>query len=176
MDRDRRLTGRLRGQTDGAEAPAGFELSNGWRVCFGRPCANCRQLIRTTDGNEVLVNQADRYLAATPSTHDRNYRPNCTYVSGRQPSKPQRIGGVQSLDGTGEPIQIYKPLLTTDAHSRACSDVYWRMSQVCHGSELIVLHYTVIDGFILIFRLDSCSDPRQACKLDTRPDWTCNHI
>lgn len=32
MDRDRRLTGMLRGQTDKAEAPAGFELNNPWRV------------------------------------------------------------------------------------------------------------------------------------------------
>ncbi|GAB7353764.1 hypothetical protein MBLNU459_g4154t1 [Dothideomycetes sp. NU459] len=32
MDRDRRLTGFLRGQTDRPTAPAGFELSNGWRV------------------------------------------------------------------------------------------------------------------------------------------------
>lgn len=36
MDRDRRLTGYLRGQTDQAVAPAGFELSNGWRVSFER--------------------------------------------------------------------------------------------------------------------------------------------
>jgi hypothetical protein len=32
MDRDRRLTGYLRGQTDQPIAPAGFEVSNGWRV------------------------------------------------------------------------------------------------------------------------------------------------
>ena len=32
MDRDRRLTGYLRGQTDNVEAPAGFELNNPWRV------------------------------------------------------------------------------------------------------------------------------------------------
>ncbi|KXT00136.1 hypothetical protein AC578_3289 [Pseudocercospora eumusae] len=31
MDRDRRLTGFLRGQTDNAIAPKGFELSNPWR-------------------------------------------------------------------------------------------------------------------------------------------------
>ncbi|KAJ4398381.1 hypothetical protein N0V91_010226 [Didymella pomorum] len=29
--RDRRLTGFMRGQTDKAEAPAGFELNNPWR-------------------------------------------------------------------------------------------------------------------------------------------------
>ncbi|RFU27728.1 hypothetical protein B7463_g8608, partial [Scytalidium lignicola] len=32
MDRDRRLTGFLRGQTDEPNAPPGFELNNPWRV------------------------------------------------------------------------------------------------------------------------------------------------
>ncbi|OBT73718.1 hypothetical protein VF21_07182 [Pseudogymnoascus sp. 05NY08] len=32
MDRDRRLTGFLRGQTGSAIAPAGFELNNPWRL------------------------------------------------------------------------------------------------------------------------------------------------
>lgn len=32
MDRDRRLTGNLRGQTDNPIAPTGFELNNPWRV------------------------------------------------------------------------------------------------------------------------------------------------
>ncbi|KUJ21767.1 uncharacterized protein LY89DRAFT_694260 [Mollisia scopiformis] len=32
MDRDRRLTGFLRGQTDNPIAPAGFELNNPWRL------------------------------------------------------------------------------------------------------------------------------------------------
>ncbi|KAI1257546.1 hypothetical protein MGN70_000589 [Eutypa lata] len=32
MDRDRRLTGLLRGQSDAAIAPPGFELNNAWRV------------------------------------------------------------------------------------------------------------------------------------------------
>jgi hypothetical protein len=32
MERDRRLTGYLRGQTDKAAAPPGFELNNPWRV------------------------------------------------------------------------------------------------------------------------------------------------
>lgn len=35
MDRDRRLTGSLRGQTDNVEAPLGFELNNPWRVRVG---------------------------------------------------------------------------------------------------------------------------------------------
>ncbi|KAG5764125.1 hypothetical protein H9Q72_007798 [Fusarium xylarioides] len=32
MDRDRRLTGTLRGQTDKPEAPLGFELNNPWKL------------------------------------------------------------------------------------------------------------------------------------------------
>lgn len=32
MDRDRRLTGTLRGQTDNPKAPPGFELNNPWKV------------------------------------------------------------------------------------------------------------------------------------------------
>lgn len=36
MDRDRRLTGFLRGQSDSVKAPAGFELSNPWRVSLVR--------------------------------------------------------------------------------------------------------------------------------------------
>ncbi|TVY58073.1 hypothetical protein LCER1_G001485 [Lachnellula cervina] len=32
MDRDRRLTGFLRGQTDNPTAPPGFELNNPWRL------------------------------------------------------------------------------------------------------------------------------------------------
>lgn len=32
MDRDRRLTGHLRGQTDQVAAPLGFEVNNPWRV------------------------------------------------------------------------------------------------------------------------------------------------
>jgi len=32
MERDLRLTGFLRGQTDRVAAPAGFEFSNGWKV------------------------------------------------------------------------------------------------------------------------------------------------
>ena len=32
MERDRRLTGKFRGQSTNPEAPAGFEVSNPWKV------------------------------------------------------------------------------------------------------------------------------------------------
>lgn len=44
MDRDRRLTGWLRGQTDKVEAPVGFEVNNPWKVSFLSRC--CRVLWR----------------------------------------------------------------------------------------------------------------------------------
>jgi len=34
MDRDRRLTGDLRGQANNPTAPPGYELNNPWRVCI----------------------------------------------------------------------------------------------------------------------------------------------
>ena len=38
MDRDRRLTGFFRGQTDNVKAPPGFEVSNPWKVGFPESC------------------------------------------------------------------------------------------------------------------------------------------
>ena len=38
MERDARLTGFLRGQTDKPVAPKGFELSNPWKVCAYGVC------------------------------------------------------------------------------------------------------------------------------------------
>ena len=39
MNRDRRLTGYLRGQTDIVEPPVGFEVNNPWRVSRSRSYA-----------------------------------------------------------------------------------------------------------------------------------------
>ena len=33
MDRDYRLTGKFREQTDSVKAPVGFDVNNPWRVC-----------------------------------------------------------------------------------------------------------------------------------------------
>lgn len=41
MNRDRRLTGFLRGQSDAPIAPAGFELNNPWRVRFPKYGYRC---------------------------------------------------------------------------------------------------------------------------------------
>ena len=50
MDRDRRLTGYLRGQTDQALAPAGFEFTNGWRVSLSRDMISHMGMIRPRGG------------------------------------------------------------------------------------------------------------------------------
>ncbi|KAK3332109.1 hypothetical protein B0T19DRAFT_94875 [Cercophora scortea] len=42
MDRDRRLTGYLRGQIDSPVAPPGYELNNPWRVSINIPAESLR--------------------------------------------------------------------------------------------------------------------------------------
>lgn len=44
MDRDRRLTGFLRGQSDEVVAPLGFELNNPWRVSFVFQVRGCDEV------------------------------------------------------------------------------------------------------------------------------------
>ena len=48
MERDRRMTGSLRGQSDSPKAPKGFELSSEWKVC-GRTFANVGGMLMETD-------------------------------------------------------------------------------------------------------------------------------
>lgn len=56
MDRDRRLTGYLRGQSDKAAAPVGFELNNPWRVsCGSQYHGKERQRLMTCAGREENV-------------------------------------------------------------------------------------------------------------------------
>jgi hypothetical protein len=47
MERDRRLTGFMRGQTDKPIAPEGFELNNPWRVRTG-VAREWRKVLMTT--------------------------------------------------------------------------------------------------------------------------------
>jgi hypothetical protein len=69
MDRDRRLTGYLRGQTDQALAPSGFEFTNGWRVSFARDMMSdpktvsprVRLLTAITTGREACLVKKQNY-------------------------------------------------------------------------------------------------------------------
>lgn len=94
MDRDRRLTGYLRGQTDQVQAPAGFELSNGWRVrrlsrlgemrdftdsvCRSRS-VSCKSATRCTNGTVsrstrvFLIVYAVPHIAYTKYSAPRRY-------------------------------------------------------------------------------------------------------
>lgn len=68
MERDRRLTGFARGQTDKPEAPAGFELNNPWRVCIS--------------GNAGMGNTDKLAVRATihlSSARDNRSKANVTY-------------------------------------------------------------------------------------------------
>lgn len=61
MDRDRRLTGWLRGQTDKVEAPVGFEVNNPWKVSVSSVCiGSCGNV---GDGEFVLTIGGRFFLA-----------------------------------------------------------------------------------------------------------------
>ncbi len=53
MDRDRRLTGFLRGQSDEVVAPLGFELNNPWRVSFVFQVRGCDEGGDRADGVQM---------------------------------------------------------------------------------------------------------------------------
>lgn len=62
MDRDRRLTGTLRGQSDNPQAPFGFEFTNGWKV-LSLPTYNPffygRVLIQYAAGEAIYLEDYD---------------------------------------------------------------------------------------------------------------------
>ena len=62
MRRDRRLTGTLRGQTDKAEAPLGFELNNPWAVST---CIHSRKSMSLKKMNSVKVDIFNRELMSS---------------------------------------------------------------------------------------------------------------
>ena len=76
MDRDRRLTGYLRGQIDQPTAPAGFEVSNGWRV--SHTSFSCTRLVlRSGSADELLTGREARlvnYIQIHPETDDSTLR------------------------------------------------------------------------------------------------------
>jgi hypothetical protein len=69
MDRDRRLTGWLRGQVDRPIAPAGFEYSNGWRV---RGHVSNRDLASWRTGRLTHVYTGREELALEHATNTAN--------------------------------------------------------------------------------------------------------
>jgi hypothetical protein len=55
MDRDMRLTGIFRAQTDNPEAPLGFEVNNPWKVCHEVITGQIYILTTASDGGPDLV-------------------------------------------------------------------------------------------------------------------------
>ena len=61
MDRDRRLTGIWRGQTDNVEPPRGFELSSGWKVCCEfETDVSRKHAYADLDGKRILLGRDSR--------------------------------------------------------------------------------------------------------------------
>jgi hypothetical protein len=60
MERDRRLTGFMRGQTDKPIAPEGFELNNPWRVCIDM-ARRWGKVLTTTVRTTVLLSSVRYY-------------------------------------------------------------------------------------------------------------------
>ena len=88
MDRDRRLTGMLRGQTDNVEAPPGYELSSAWRVC----CELANDVFRVhayaeSDGEEILLGRDGRGWSLAAHAH----------VSIMQPLLPMAISKLRDV-------------------------------------------------------------------------------
>lgn len=64
MNRDRRLTGFLRGQSSSPVAPDGYELNNPWRVCHLRACYRTKRLT-------IMCRSSDAYARRRPTpTHE----------------------------------------------------------------------------------------------------------
>ncbi len=55
MDRDFRLTGEWRGQSDSAVAPVGFEVNNPWRVCRFLSYASTTVKLCSDGGKDCLI-------------------------------------------------------------------------------------------------------------------------
>jgi hypothetical protein len=56
MDRDMRLTGVFRAQSDNPEAPLGFELNNPWKVYHQAIAKQISVLIHVADGGPHFLN------------------------------------------------------------------------------------------------------------------------
>ena len=66
MDRDRRLTGFLRGQTDKVVAPEGFELNNPWRVRIHASTYDAKPLMRLGGETDSLKTHKCLYYPRNP--------------------------------------------------------------------------------------------------------------
>lgn len=74
MDRDRRLTGFLRGQTGSAIAPPGFELNNPWRVRMILWLSNSiSMLTKCAVGEEIPLNYLRTGADGSTSRHNKMY-------------------------------------------------------------------------------------------------------
>ena len=75
MDRDMRMTGVFRAQSDNPEAPLGFELNNPWKVCYGENTIQVCALTVVADGGPNFVNRYPQLeLGSAKSCTDPSWR------------------------------------------------------------------------------------------------------
>jgi hypothetical protein len=72
MDRDMRLTGVFRAQSDKPEAPLGFEVNNPWKVCYQSLAKQICGLTAVEDGGPNLVKRPPQLVA--------QFCKSCTYL------------------------------------------------------------------------------------------------
>lgn len=80
MERDRRLTGFMRGQTDKPVAPEGFELNNPWRV--GTEMLDERQVLTTGSASNDSSKRCELLPRRKRNWHTYTvyYIPNSDYI------------------------------------------------------------------------------------------------
>ena len=113
MDRDRRLTGYLRGQVDQPTAPAGFELSNGWRVSYTTSTGTRCGSGHITDRLSYRSRSAScKYIQRHPETDDdgtlcANFFPLVTFeTKTKQPQIPAPITPEVAREDEAEHVQL----------------------------------------------------------------------
>jgi hypothetical protein len=120
MDRDRRLTGYLRGQIDQPTAPAGFEVSNGWRVSYAS-LPSTPQDVKRRNTNELFPGREARLV-------------NYIHIHSETDDSTLREGSflLVTIGMTQKHLQIRVPVVCEALHVNTMEDaVAFSCSQVC---------------------------------------------
>lgn len=150
MDRDRRLTGSLRGQTNSPIAAAGFELNNPWRVSSLGPSVPCDRKVLILCVQGGTKDNLDR----TSHYHQRQR----TTSAWRETFSARHRQKVEGHD------------IGRDQFG-SCRGRFIQFISISSGLSNRIIWNCAIIGFAAC----SCSNPPAACKLGTSPGLTCSH-
>lgn len=100
MERDKRLTGFLRGQTDRVAAPPGFELNNPWKVGLAELADENRVLTKILVREPILLDWRPisfRYTCTDIKNYNkfRIHSMNLVHLYSSMPLQPYRLGIVK---------------------------------------------------------------------------------